>query len=318
MSFIFFYDIFAHMKPKAILFIPLLIIQLQTFIVNAQDESVDETTSVEYKGAKGFHLGFYLGAFFPDKKSTVVYDGYGYDENGNKRDFSNSFMYRKIIQENDPANGITDRIATELGVVNHEDWRFNEGDMPTNLKYSTGFLFGLAMHYGIDNQQAIIANLNFAKLRVVGNFTIETRNSFNQQLQGWTNNQFAIVGGEQRMLVQLGYSRILGKSEKLNFFIEGGLCLNNAKVEKNFVQINSLEIDLTNFDQHSQGLSTLYYEQYTGWGFGGFAGIGLNLTMNPKYTIQILYTPTYEKVNLGPDPETVLQHATGLRAYYNF
>ncbi len=306
------------MKPKALLFITGLIIQLQTSIVIAQDESADENISVTYKGEKGFHVGFYIGAFFPDKKSTVVYDGYGYDENGNRRDFSNSFMYRKIIQENDPVNGLADRIAPELGVVNHEDWRFDETGMPTNLKYSTGFLFGLAVHYGIDKQQAIIANLNFAKLRVVGNFTIETRNTVNQQLQGWTNNQFAIVGGEQRMMIQLGYSRILGLNEKLNFFAEGGLCMNNTRVEKNFVQINSLEIDLTNFDQNSQGLSNLYYEQYTGWGFGGFAGLGLNLTMNPKYTIQLLYTPSYEEVNLGPDPSTSLQHAAGLRAYYNF
>lgn len=304
---------------KTTLFILWAAVQLLTCRTFAQDDvNHDDKEVVSFKGAEGFHIGFYLGGLFPNKETANIYNGYGYDDNGNRKDFASSFMYQKIVFENEPANGFTDRIGPELGVVNHEDWRFNETDMPTNLKYSTSFLFGIAMHYGLDKKQAIIANLNFAKLRVTGNFTLETRNSFNQQLQDWTNNQFAIVGREQRMMIQLGYSRILGTNEIINFFVEGGLCVNNAKLEKNFIQINSLEIDLTYFDQNIQGASNIYYEQYNGWGFGGFAGLGFNLTMNPKYTIQVLYAPSYEKINLGPEPATVLQHAVGIRAYYNF
>jgi hypothetical protein len=40
--------------------------------------------------------------------------------------------------------------------------------------------------------------------------------------------------------------------------------------------------------------------------------------MNPKYTIQLLYSPAYESINLGPEPVTAIQHSVGLRAYYNF
>ncbi len=296
----------------------LLLIPVYSEIKAQEDTSVEESiTEVIYKGAEGFHIGFYLGAFFPGKNSTDVYDGYGYDADGNKNSFSRSFMKQKIVDENNP-NIYTDRIASALGVTS-ENWRFlDDSYMPVNLKYTTSFLFGLALHYGIDKKQAIISNLNFAKLRVIGNFTIETYNSTNQTSLDWTRNQFAIVGQEQRMAIQLGYSRILGNNEKANFFIEGGLCMNNARVEKNFVQINSLDIDLTYFDQNYQGLANNFYEHYTGWGFGGFAGVGLNLTMNPKYTIQMLYSPSYEKVNLGPEPTTSFQQAAGLRAYYNF
>ena len=312
-------DIFADMKStgKLKLFASLLSLFFIATALYAQDEETDDA-GVSYKGAKGFHIGFYLGGFFPNKNSSVIYNGYGYDGYGNRNEFSTSYAYRRIVLENDPNTGNVDRIATELGVVNHEDWRFDETDMPTNLKYKTAFLIGLALNYGLDKKQSLIANMNFAKLNVIGNFTIETRNSTNQQLQGWINNQFAIVGGEQRLMIQLGYSRILGDNEKANFFIEAGLCLNNAKFEKNFMQINNLKLDLTYFDQNTIGGSSIYVENYTGWGFGGFAGFGLNLTMNPKYTLQVFYTPSYEKVNLGPEPTTALQHAVGLRAYYNF
>ena len=306
------------MKSIGTIITVLLFIQYLPFNSFAQDVVEEDNTMVSYKGEKGFHLGFYLGAFFPDKDPAVVYDGYGNNSNGDKNNFASSLMYQKIRTENDPRYGFTDRIATELEVI-HENWRFeDESYMPTNLKYNTAFLIGIAMQYGFDKRHSIIANFNFAKLKAIGNFTIETYNSTNQTSLDWKKNQFAIVGDEQRMMIQIGYCRILGQNEKANFFIEGGLCVNNAKVEKNFVQINSLRIDLTYFDPNVQGASNIYYEQYTGWGFGGFAALGLNLTMNPKYTIQLLYTPSYEKVNLGPDPTTSLQHAIGLRAYYNF
>ena len=296
-----------------------LALLMVSFTTTAQDEEMDAATEeIIFKGAEGFHVGFYVGTYFPNKNSVDVYDGYGYDGNGNKQSFSESLMYQKIVRENDPQYGFTDRIAAELGVIS-DNWRFEDDSfMPTNLKYNTAFLFGLALHYGLNKKQAIIANLNFSKLRVVGNFTIETYNSSTQTSLDWTRNQFALVGREQRLMIQLGYSQILGNNEKGNFFIEGGLCLNNAKVEENFIQINSLEIDLTYFDQNIQGLPNIYYEHYTGWGFGGFAGFGLNLTMNPKYTIQFLYNPSFESVKLGPEANAGINHAAGLRAYYNF
>ena len=312
------------MKRNALLKITLLFLCFQFFYCKAvaQDESTneDDNSTESYKGAEGFHIGFYLGGFFPNKNSAVVYDGYGYDVNGNRNAPDQTTMYRKIIVENDfnASNG-NDRIATALGVTNSEFWRFDSvADMPVNLKYNTAFIFGLCLNYGLDKKQAIIANLNFSRLTAIGNFNLQTYNANSQLPDKWTNNPFPISGSEQRMMIQLGYSRILGSNDKLNFFVEGGLCINNARFIRNFININDLEIDLTVYDQYAPGGNVFYSEQYTGWGFGGFAGVGLNLTMNPKYTIQFLYTPSYETVNLGPEPTTALQHAAGLRAYYNF
>jgi hypothetical protein len=288
---------------------------LFSFNASAQDEVNEEDNGTgSLKGAEGFHIGFYIGGYFPNKNSTAVYNGYGYDANGNRNDFTNSYMFQKLEQERtyEP-----ERIKSELGVINDDDWQFTEEDMPTNFKYNTAFLFGIALHYGLNKKQAVIANLNFAKLTAIGNFTIETRNSTNQQLQDWTNNQFAIIGKEQRMMIQLGYSQILGNNDKFNFFVEGGLCMNNSKFEKNFIQVNNLELDLTSFN-YTTGSTFIYTENYTGWGFGGFAGLGFNISVNPKYTIQLLYSPSYETINLGPEPSAALQQAAGMRAYYNF
>lgn len=300
----------------------LLLFLLCSANVFSQDEKNDDENngSGNLSGVKGFHIGFYLGACFPNKNSAEIYDGNGYDVNGNKNAPYQTYLYNKIITENNNSAGNgTDRITTALGLTSREYWKFDSvADVPTNLKYNTAFLFGLAVHYGFDKKQALIANLNFAKLTAVGNFNIETHNSSLISPPYYNyNNPFAIIGNEQRMMIQLGYSRILGDNDKFNFFVEGGLCVNNAKFVKNFVQINSLELDLTTFTNYGTGIPTVYSKYYNGWGFGGFAGLGFNLSANSKYTIQILYTPSYEKINLGSNASATLQNAAGLRAYYN-
>src|SRR6188508_1607782 len=100
--------------------------------VLAQDET-DEQENVSYKGAEGFHLGFYIGGLFANKNTTFIYDGYGYDPYGNKLDFNHSYFKRKIIDENNPAYGYTDLIGPELGVTNYEDWRFDTTDIASSM-----------------------------------------------------------------------------------------------------------------------------------------------------------------------------------------
>ena len=286
----------------------------------AQDDVTEEeeaTPAGSLEQNKGFHVGFYIGAYFPNKHSANIYDGYGFDVNGKKNSFSNSLMYRKIVQENDPAiTGYNDRVAEALGVPNHSDWRFDETDMPINMKYNVAFQLGIELQYGLNKKESILLNLNFAKLTASGNFTIRTINPGTSNT--FPNLQtFGIIGSEQRTLLQLGYSRILGNNDKMNFFVEAGLCMNYSKFLKNTIQINSLTIDLTDYTQ-IQGYPVYQPLEYNGWGIGGFAGFGVNISASAKYTVQFLYTPSYETINLGEDTKPALQHSAGLRAYYNF
>src|SRR5689334_15649104 len=94
------------MKPNLLFAAALTALSFCFFNLKAQDNATDDENNSAgiFKGAEGFHAGFYLGAFFPNKNSTVVYDGYGYDASGNKKDFASSYMYQKIVIENDPNN----------------------------------------------------------------------------------------------------------------------------------------------------------------------------------------------------------------------
>lgn len=200
--------------------------------------------------------------------------------------------------------------------------------MPTNLRYTTTYLVGLNTRYQINKKESITLNINGTRLNVNGKFTISSINNpgFGSGTTSQVKlHQFTIVGGEQRLMFQLGYQRIIGKSEKLNLLLEGGLNVILSKAQKNQAFLNSenpnnsqnnIAIDLMN--SYNQPPYNYYSAKYlVGGGIGAFGGIGFNLTINPRYTIQLLYNPSYDRISLGYNPKFKLQHGVGLRVYYN-
>jgi hypothetical protein len=265
--------------------------------------------------SKGLHLGLYIGSYFANKYTAKLYDGYGFDVDGNRNSFENSFMYHKIVLEYGGGYGQPDYIATALN-VQHGEWAFSESDMPINMKYSPAFLLGLQGRYSVDKNNAILLNVNASQLNITGNFTITTTPPTNSTQINKSIKTFAIKGVEQRMMFQMGYQRIFGDDDKINLFAEGGLHVTLAKFDHNVILINDLLIDLTSY-YYQPGFNAYAVQKPIGFGFGAFAGIGVNLNMNSKFRVQFLYNPTYEGINIGPDPKLKLQHSIGLRFYYN-
>lgn len=299
---------------------------ISTFNTNAQDTDImeDDTTIYQPSIHKGFHAGLYVGAFWANRNTAYLYDGYGFDQNGQRNTFSNSILYNQIVNVYGGANGGADLIAQLLNVA-HTDWHFTEQDMPLNLRYTTTYLVGLNTRYQIHKKASITLNINATKLIVNGKFTISSTSTSGGFQNQTKLNQFTITGAEQRLMFQLGYQRILGKNEKLNFMVEGGLNIIFSKAQKNQAFLyspdqnntqNNFTIDLMSV--YSQSPYNFYSAKYlVGAGIGAFAGIGLHLTINPKYTIQLLYNPSYDRISLGYNPIFKLQHGVGLRIYYN-
>lgn len=295
------------------------------FKVQAQDEPADyPKDSIQQNTIhKGFHAGLYIGAFSANKNTAYLYDGFGFDQNGQRNTFGNSILYNQIVNVYGGGYGGVDLIAQLLN-VDHKDWYFNEQDMPINLQYTTTYLIGLNTRYQINKKESISLNINGTKLIVNGKFTISsttTNNGFQSQAK---QNQFTITGAEQRLMFQLGYQRILGNHEKLNFMAEGGLNIILSKVQKNEAYLtsemyngaNNFTIDLMSV--YNQSPYNYYSAKYlVGAGIGVFGGLGLHLTINPKYTVQLLYNPSFDRISLGYNPSFKLQHGGGLRVYYN-
>lgn len=279
------------------------------------DEDNEQVANKESK--KRFHFGFLLGSLFANQYTASVYDGYGFDMNNNKYSFESSLMNQKINNEYGHGYGQPiDQIALALN-VEPNDWRFNESDMPINMHYLPAFLVGMQCRYSVDNRNAILLNVNGSKLLINGAFTIYTNPpSGSTQINNGLKT-FPIVGGEQRLMFQIGYQRILGNDEKFNFFVEGGLHGTLAKYDKNYIQINNLQIDLLTYYNQNGYSSPNIVSRPLGFGFGAFSGLGVNLTVKSKWTIQLLYSPTYEQINIHIEPVLKFQQSAGVRCYYS-
>ena len=95
-----------------------------------------------------------------------------------------------------------------------------------------------------------------------------------------------------------------------------------TKFDKNYILINnittptSLNIDLTASYSSINGYGAYVTKKPIGAGLGAFAGLGVNLDMSTKWTIQLGYNPTLDRINIGDNPRLKLQNAVGLKAYY--
>lgn len=307
------------MKPKLHLFrLSFLVVTLSILFTplysQEGNESNDEETIIYNK--KGFQIGLYVGAYFANKYTAQLYDGYGFDIDGNRNSYENSFMYNKIVLEYGGGYGQTDYIANELNVA-PGDWSFNESDMPVNMRYNPAFATALQIRYSVDERNAILINVNGTKINVYGNFTITT-NTASQPNQTLGNiHTFAIRGAEQRLIFQMGYQRLLGESNKINFLVEGGLNVTISKFDKSEILIKNLLIDLTQSFQ-LPGYPNYIIRKPIGTGYGAFAGFGVNFSLSEQFRAQLVYNPSYERINIGENRKLKLQNSVGLRMYYNF
>lgn len=300
------------------------------FVSSAQQ--LDDSTSTAIDTTKKLHVGLFIGAHFANKYTATLYDGYGFNTDGARNDFANSVMLRFMKyyagKATDPSSAINsgtvtgvDQIAQTLNVA-PGDWSFNESDMPTNLSYNMTYLVGFNGSYNFNKTSALILNINGTKLTVNGKFTIATTNTATGSPNTTYLRQGTITGSEQRLQFQLGYQKVLTHHDKFNFFAEGGINIVMSKFLQNQVLIQNaisggapLVIDLGGL----YNSPNYFYvkSQLTGVGYGFFTGVGLHLTINPKYTIQALYNPSFDRINLGDAPKFKMQNGFGLRFYYN-
>jgi hypothetical protein len=278
-------------------------------------QEYDENGKTIFQGnRKGLNLGLYMGVYFANQFTADLYNGYGLDVDGVRNTFENSFMYNKIVLQYGGYYGQTDQIAEALK-VNHDDWSFNESDMPTNMRYTPAFIVGLNVRYSVDAPNAILFNINATKLNITGNFTITTKPPTGSTQINNSVRTCAIKGTEQRLGIQLGYQHIFQATKNINFFAEAGLHMTMVKFDKNEILIGDLLIDLTDY-YYQPGNNAFAVKKPVGVGFGAFGGAGANVNFNEDFRIQLVYQPTYEGIKLGERSGLRFQHSVALRIYY--
>ncbi len=293
-----------------------IILVFLSFNIKAQindDRTEDEI--IVHKKSK-IQTGFYLGSYFANNYSASAYNGYGFDVNGNQNSFLNSFMYQKIKNQYGGGFGQFDQVAYALG-VDQGQWEFNESDMPINMRYVPAIILGFNFKMPLTKNSAFIFNLNGTKLSIEGNFTMTLLKVLGSNPANNSNiKTFSIKGTEKRLLFQLGYQKTFGTDNNINFFGEIGFNGTLSQYNSNIIYINDLQIDLTYYLNQNINPIASPTKPPTGFGLGAFAGLGLNFDFNYQFSMQLMYSPSQEKINIGNKPTLKLQNSVGLRFYY--
>ena len=271
---------------------------------------------------KGLYVGINLGVYFANKQTARIYGGYGYLRDGEIiKSFSNSWL-NQAIQGTPQAE---DRTSFAMDAAPGE-WIFNESDMPGLMTYRGSFMFGGHLRYMINSDFGFFTEVNGTFPVTVGEFTIQRVAPSPDPSQNQRLERFQIRGEEQRLMVNLGIHKVLGRKAAeakgkaptiLPYFDLGG-SVTFVKFEANFINLGDFQggvVDLTNFFTN-QGQFVESANLLTGTGLGGFGSLGAQITLGRKFTIDFGYVANLQQIRLGELNDIGLQHQIVLRAIY--
>jgi hypothetical protein len=247
---------------------------------------------------RGFSFGLNVGVYFANKKTANFYNGACYDNEfidvNEVRCYSieerlgatdNIFFdqtYNEVVQQ--VGNGATGFIVP-----------FDS--YPQNMRYSPGFLVGLHIKYNFNRYSAIVFNLNTMRLRTNDKFSLQF---FGGPIPINAQNDvrlFTIQGVEQRFKLNLGYRQGWMMGDRSNFYLQAGGSMLGTQFESNqLVLSESLRYDLFLGIQNQQ--INVQPQQRTDIGFGGYVSTGFEFWFNSKYTMDLSFGLSRDKVIL--------------------
>lgn len=263
-----------------------LIILIHLSIANAQNSSSIQRPEQDSREFRGLQFGFNIGLFLPNGYSANYYNGSDGNENNIKYIFGNKYHYQDLYQ-----------------LLNVSDTFFVK-QFPTNMRYPATSSAGLYIGFNLNRRNSIFVQFNYSKLKPHDVFTVEVdpkEYATNPDLR-----LFSISGVEERINIDLGYSRNFPVKENMDFVASAGLAINDSKVLKAVINIEgpeaSKEYSIVNvYGNHSYvpGTSMQQY-QFTegGIGFGLHGGGGLNFNFANNFTLQPGFTLYYNNVKL--------------------
>lgn len=256
------------------------------------DEEEEEDT------IRGFSFGLNVGVYFANKKTANFYNGacyenefidvnevrcYSIEERLGATDNQNfDQTYNQVVQEvGNGATGFT---------VPYDSY-------PQNMRYNPAFVVGLHIKYNFNRYSAIIFNINTVKLKTSDKFSLQFFGGPIPQNQQSDIRLYTITGSEQRFNLNLGYRQGWMMGDKSNFYLQGGASMLGTQFEKNQVLLNeSLKYDLFVGIQNQQ-INTAT-QQRTDIGFGGYGAMGFEFWFNGKYTMDLSFGLSRDKVVL--------------------
>lgn len=251
------------------------------------------------KDGKGWIFGLNVGVYYPSKATAAYYNGKSSNVNNVEYVMSNHYWYEDIYNA--------------LGA--HESVKV--AGLPENMHYKLAMQPGLYAQYCFNSTLALMIEFNYMKLKADDVITFEV-----DPPQDYLGNPdlrlYPMRGAEERIYGDIGIKRTYPKTDKLSYYVIGGLNVNSTQVKKCSFYVEEVEYSMINVYQdggYVPNSNTQTYNVYQGGiSVGGFAGAGTALTFGGSVVIETGITAHWLMVKL----EDYQNMNPGIGAYIRF
>lgn len=233
------------------------------------------------KDISGWRFGLNFGFYSPSRYTANYYNGSASNENTVDYVMTNFYRYQEIYQ-----------------LMQAHDTVLVDG-LPEKMHYKPALHPGLYAEYVFNRQYALLVEFNYMKLKTQDAISLEV------DPKPYATNPdlrlYPIRGQEERVYFNIGLRRNFQVSDKVFWFVNGGLNVNNTKVLSSSFFVEEKEYDIINRYGNQVWIPNSSMQTYNiyqgGIGFGMFTGGGAmlhfaNITLEPGLTVHWL------KVNL--------------------
>jgi hypothetical protein len=240
----------------------------------------EEDNSQEYGGLQ---FGLDFGLYLPNKYPANYYNGSDGNVNNIKFIFGNKYRYEEIYK-------------TIPRIVD----TFFLKEYPTNMRYPATASAGLYISYNFNRSTAVYVQFNYVKLRPHDAITVEVDPK--EYLTNPDLRLYSISGEEERINIDLGYSRAFRLRQNIDIIGEAGLAINDIKVLKSRIYIEDKEYSLINLYGKNSYIPGSNMQEYDitqgGIGIGIHGGAGIKFNFSESFALQPGATLYWNNVNL--------------------
>lgn len=266
--------------PAYFFLVMVIFVLLNPLFITAQHTS--PRPEKDARENRGFQFGFNIGLFLPNGYTANYYNGSDGNENNIRYIFGNYYNYQDIRR-----------------LLNVSDTFFVK-QFPADMHYRPTTIAGFYMGYNFNRKNSMYIQFNYSKLKPRDIFTVEVDPK--DYLTEPDLRLYTVSGEEERINIDIGYSRSYPVTDHMDFVASAGLALNDTKVLKAVINLEGKEYSIVNvYGNRSYVPGTNMQEyQFTegGIGFGLHGGAGVNFNFANKFALQPGVTLYWNNVNL--------------------
>lgn len=229
-----------------------------------------------------WRYGLNIGFYFANQKSAGFYSGKEGNENEISFILANKYRYDEIRQ----------LLKADTFILR---------ELPARMSYDPALMVGFLAKYQFDRHLGFIFQFNYVKLKATDFFTLEV-----DPMPFLTQPDirlYGIVGEEERVNVELGLTAQYPIGNKINYFVEAGLNINDSEARENKIQIEGMEYDIVNIYGSQNYVPNTSLQTYDirqgGIGFGIFLNTGVQFIFNENLSLDPSVSLWWKQINLA-------------------